>query len=591
MDDNLPGGKEPHRLNTLRAKLAMTTALAGVLFGYGNRVVQAGACTGAVGVYNCSGASAPLTDTTQNFLNNSAAVSITTSSGFGIDSSANSTLGAINVSYSTAGISITDNNASTISGAGFGIRAFNNGSSPSGNITITSNGQVNGIGPGQPISGGRTGISAQNQAAGGTISITANGASGDNRGIFANASGGATDITTNGAISGGSTGITSLGAVGISNTIIANGSVTGTSGYGILASTGGGGSLSITVASGGSVSGGASGIYSSAYNSTAAITISGTVSGGSRAGIDVNQAAAGGVTNISLNSGANVSATSGIAISDGIYNSGSGTYNYDTTANVTVNAGATVTGAINLGDGTDSVTFNGGSIAGVTVIDGGNGTDAVTFTNGSANVMSSQITNVENFTIGSGGTVNFDGALTSNVTVQNGGILSAGSSPGLMTIAGDLGLDSGSTTLVEIGGLTAGTDYDQIDVSDTATLTAGAIFDIDFFSGFTAGLGDFFDVLVADVFVGALDDLTFDFSGAGLGSGLDWEVSFVAAGGTLEALRLTVVAGDTGAVPEPGSMVLLGIGMLGLLGIRRGRRRRHLMPVTRAYYQGREQAR
>ncbi|MFT5439961.1 MAG: hypothetical protein ACI9MJ_001828, partial [Alphaproteobacteria bacterium] len=142
----------------------------------------------------------------------------------------------------------------------------------------------------------------------------------------------------------------------------------------------------------------------------------------------------------------------------------------------------------------------------------------------------------------------------------------------------DLGV--ASTTLVELGGLTAGTLYDQTDVVGTATLTAGATFDVDLFGIFTAGLGDSFDVLVADTILGDVNTLNFDFTNALLALGLEWSAAIVDNGVGRNVLRLTVdvlsltepVAGDTIALPEPSGIALFVGGLLGLIGL--GRRRK-----------------
>ncbi len=491
------------------------------------------------------------------------------------------------VSSVTAGISITDNNVSTIRGSNGGINAQQIVGS-SGNITITSNGH---------IEGGVNGIVAQNYAAGGDVQITANDVSGGLLSGIAARSANNIDITTNGTVTGNQRGIESfantLGSG--NNTITINGSVTGTTDYGVVGTAYNGGSLSVTVAAGGSVSGGQVGIRSYVNAaSTAAITVSGSVTGNSVAGIDSNFFTSGGTTNITLNNGANVSATSGVVISDGI----NGAFNYINTANVTVNNGAVVTGDINLGDGVDSatfnagaavngslnmgsgvdtITFNGGDFTSFGTVDGGSGTDSMTITNGFVGT-SGNIVNVESLTIGSGGTVHFTGALSHDtVTVQNGGTLSVGNLPIASNITGSPDLGVGSTVLAVLGG-TSSTQYDQIDVANAVTLSAGAIFDVDFISAFTASLGDFFDIVIADSFIGDNNDLIFDFSGAALGIGLGWEASFVAAGGSDEALCLTVVVDDT-PVPEPSSMLTLSVGLFGLYRLRRHRRQRqHSLP-------------
>ena len=109
-------------------------------------------------------------------------------------------------------------------------------------------------------------------------------------------------------------------------------------------------------------------------------------------------------------------------------------------------------------------------------------------------------------------------------------------------------------------------------VEGTVSLAAGTMFDIDWFGAFTAGDGDYFDVLVADEF--AAFDLTtmiFDFSGAALGTGLAWETALVDFGGGREALRLAVVEEQVAAVPAPGMVLLFGLYLVGIGYARRKR--------------------
>ncbi len=131
-----------------------------------------------------------------------------------------------------------------------------------------------------------------------------------------------------------------------------------------------------------------------------------------------------------------------------------------------------------------------------------------------------------------------------------------------------------STTLFELEGLTAGTQYDRIDVSaGVATLTAGATLDIDFFGIFAAGLGDIFDVIVADDIVADLNTLAFDFTDALLAAGQVWTASLFTFSGGLndgrEALRLSVVTEESLTIAEPSSVVLLLSGLFGLIRLRR----------------------
>ena len=182
---------------------------------------------------------------------------------------------------------------------------------------------------------------------------------------------------------------------------------------------------------------------------------------------------------------------------------------------------------------------------------GNGGAGTVNVANG-GRLVADRIVNAALGTITGGG-----GTIVGDIT-NAGGTIAAGNSPGLMSVLGNVALLGGGTVEVELGGTVFDSgipqfDYDRIDVADdvattgvtegTVTIDAGAMFDIDFFGAFTAGLGDTFDVIVADeIDVADLSSLLFDFNDAGLMSGLLWEIDIVAFGLGREALRLMVVA-------------------------------------------------
>jgi hypothetical protein len=199
-------------------------------------------------------------------------------------------------------------------------------------------------------------------------------------------------------------------------TITSNGSVTGTSSSGAngILAINNGKALMIDVHD---VSGSANGIHATNHGAgTLSVTVDGAVTGGSY-GISAGIATFTGVGKesiITLNSGANVSAASDIAITNDGGNS-----------TVLVKNGASVTGAINLGDGTDSLTFDGGDFSGVTVFDGGAGTgDSLTFRNATGTVSGSAITGMENVTVGTAANVTFGGTIDAAATVDFGAQLS-----------------------------------------------------------------------------------------------------------------------------------------------------------------------
>ena len=79
-----------------------------------------------------------------------------------------------------------------------------------------------------------------------------------------------------------------------------------------------------------------------------------------------------------------------------------------------------------------------------------------------------------NVTVADLATLGGSGIINGEVTVQDGGTLAPGSSPGILTVA-NLVLEEGSTTAMEINGPGVGTQYDQIVVNDTATLNGGTL--------------------------------------------------------------------------------------------------------------------
>ena len=72
------------------------------------------------------------------------------------------------------------------------------------------------------------------------------------------------------------------------------------------------------------------------------------------------------------------------------------------------------------------------------------------------------------------------------------GTLSPGFSPGSLTVTGNLNL-SPTTTLIEIGGTTAGTQFDVINVGGTANL--GGTLNVVSWGGYTPTAGDTFNFL------------------------------------------------------------------------------------------------
>ena len=91
-----------------------------------------------------------------------------------------------------------------------------------------------------------------------------------------------------------------------------------------------------------------------------------------------------------------------------------------------------------------------------------------------------------------GGNLFGNGTVMGDVTVGNAKV-SAGASPGTLTIDGNLVLGSGSQITAELGGLTQGVDYDLIAVSGSAQL--GGALDVLYTGGFSAIPESAFDLI------------------------------------------------------------------------------------------------
>ena len=175
--------------------------------------------------------------------------------------------------------------------------------------------------------------------------------------------------------------------------------------------------------------------------------------------------------------------------------SGSGTVNFNQTDATTFATPIEGNIAVNQ-RGTGTTTLSGThTYTGATTISGG--TLAV---NGS-------LTNSA-VTVASGGSLGGSGSIAGAVTVNSGGTLAPGNSPGLLSV-GSLTLDAGSTTTMEIDGTARGTQYDAIDVTGTATL--GGTLNLVF--GYTPTVGDSYALIDAAAING--DFSTIDTSGLG----------------------------------------------------------------------------
>ncbi|QDT97380.1 cadherin domain-containing protein [Gimesia aquarii] len=137
--------------------------------------------------------------------------------------------------------------------------------------------------------------------------------------------------------------------------------------------------------------------------------------------------------------------------------------------------------------------------------------------------------------VSTGAVLGGNGTVDAPVTVNNGGVLTPGSSPGIIS-TGDLTLSAGSTLDIEIDGTTAGTDYDQIQVTGTVDLTGATL---NLISAFTAAAGNEFLLIEND----GADAITGTFAGLPEGTLLTFngnQVYITYQGGDGNDVALTV---------------------------------------------------
>lgn len=167
------------------------------------------------------------------------------------------------------------------------------------------------------------------------------------------------------------------------------------------------------------------------------------------------------------------------------------------------------------------------------------------------------------------GAVSGSGSYTGSGSVFFEGDLTPGNSPALINMGGDMNLGLNSRTIMEIGGLLRGDEYDAFDINGTLSL-GGELDVILFDSGeglFDPILGNSFDLFAAETIAGSFDL----WSLAILGDGLGWQLDVLADEiGSTDLLRLSVVS----TVPVPPAVWLFGSGLLGLVGVAR-RRQKH----------------
>ena len=164
------------------------------------------------------------------------------------------------------------------------------------------------------------------------------------------------------------------------------------------------------------------------------------------------------------------------------------------------------------------------------------------------------------------------GTITGNVTIGAGGAVQPGNSPGTLTINGNF-FNSGRLFI----DIASGSSYDVLNISGNATFNSGSIIELDFINGYIPDAGSSWNFLLAQ-WVTGLDNVGFMFGG--LASGLCDDFTYLNNNDGFHLIfsnsglgvHITPLTGTE--VPVPPSVFLLGSGLLGLLGLGWGRRKR-----------------
>jgi fibronectin-binding autotransporter adhesin len=213
-------------------------------------------------------------------------------------------------------------------------------------------------------------------------------------------------------------------------------------------------------------------------------------------------------------------------------------------------AGLTNSGQINFSGGLAEVFGTVNLLAGSRVITSGGG-DSIFYgavTHNGTEVRTSAGAQTVFF-----GLVNGAGPFTGTGTVYMEGGYSPGNSPAAVTLDTELIFGDAATLTLELGGLAAGSGYDQLVLEAGGSLVLDGALVLDLINGFTPAAGDSFAV--------------FDFAPGQLTGGFD-EILLadaLPAGLSFDTTQLTTT-GRIGVVPEPGAAALLltGCAFLGL---------------------------
>jgi autotransporter-associated beta strand protein len=256
-------------------------------------------------------------------------------------------------------------------------------------------------------------------------------------------------------------------------------------------------------------------------------------------------------------------AISGTAAGTGMNNNGTPITSPNNTGIQTVTfAGlglTNVSGVISNGDGTVAVNVNGGTtlFAAANTYTGATNVNAGTLlVNGSIGGSATTVNN--------GGTLGGNGTLGA-VNVASGGNLAPGNSTAILN-SGSFDLQAGGRLSIELGGLNAGVDYDQLNVLGGVSL-AGDL-EVSLVNSFSFAMGDLFFAIVNDGIDPVLGSFANASSRISVG-GVEFDVFYSGNSTSNQTFGGNDVVLQV--VPEPGNALILASGFGILLGLRRFR--------------------
>ncbi|MCW9018443.1 MAG: DUF5011 domain-containing protein, partial [Kangiellaceae bacterium] len=150
-------------------------------------------------------------------------------------------------------------------------------------------------------------------------------------------------------------------------------------------------------------------------------------------------------------------------------------------------------------------------------------------------------------TVENGGVVRGNGTIVSDLMINSGGALNPGQSPGCLAF-NNLDYSGGGTLIAEIGGDTACTDYDHLQVNGTVTL--GAVLNLSAYNSYVPVAGNTYQIIDND----GIDQVSGIFTSLEEGdivtlSGQNLSISY--AGGDGNDVVLKALSDQTITFPEP----------------------------------------